>query len=752
MAYPPLDNSNPGVDPEMGLALPEENVEFLGEITKDFKRLQRQKNRKKGGVEARILKSKAFRWGEQYVSQQAKGLVSDAMGEGEDNKLYLVFNFIEGAHSKLVGRLTSLGGEFYARPDKKDPKALAEAEVVDKLILALDEKVDQPTRMWELVDNLLTDGVVFEYVPWIPDKALEPVPQFDDNNELLFIMEDQPDQPIPESQRDQMIQSGIPQEKFVVYEELDKVGDVGSEILSALNVFIDQSVQSVEDLAPDQAVYIAKIKTHGWIEENYGPVDEGTLDGKLQIVTTSVFQDGDTSASLFLKDLIPTLQGEQGEDDPKCAVVVERYQPSSKKHPRGRFTCFIPDVKILFDGENPYEEIPLVDIHFKPVTTTFWTKDFITDLIAPQKFINKRLSQLGEQANATIYDKILLPATLSAKDVDPDSPGVIQGAMTETGQPLVGRLAGPQLPTWFLESINVVTKMFQQIAGGSDLFDESSFPGQMRGPMAVPLLQELLDSQWGALYQHLGSRLARIKQMRVNRVKKFYPPIRTLHYVDKTERDEVMVFHTEKILRAGTNYQVTVERGSLIPEFKALREQRIMARLNSPLSVLYLDERTGTLDKSKVALDLHEGDYGREGKESQSRKFARQLIDRLWKAEEVPPVMQFWDHEPMIDELESVMMTTEWLSASPQVQQLFTNQWNQHSQALQQRAAMQQQGMMNQAIQTSVAQATQQAAAMAAAQTVDSALTQVQAQKTANKENPVGPQIAQARGQFPQGG
>lgn len=423
-------------------------------------------------------------------------------------------------------------------------------------------------------------------------------------------------------------------------------------------------------------------------------------------------------------------QGEIGEDDPEMAVVVERYQPASNARPHGRLTCFIPNKKILADSDNPYEEIPIVDFHFRPVTSTFWTKDFITDLIVPQKFLNKRLSQLGEHTNASIYDKILVGGTVSAKDITPDSPQVIEHAISETGTPLVVRLGPSSLPTFFLDGIDLDIKLFQQIAGGSDLFQENSFPGQLRGPMAVPMLQELLDSQWGPLYQHLGQRMAKVKQMRLNRVKKFYPPLRTLHYTDNTERDEVLEFHKGDILESGTNFNITVERGSLVPEFRALREARIRERLQSPLGILYTDDRTGRLDKSKIADDLQYGDFGREGKESQSRKFARQLIDKMWKAQPVPAPLQFWDHEPMLEELESAMMTTEFLSASPEVQKIFIDRWNMHAQFLQQRAEMQQQSMMSQGIQSAVAQATQQAAAMAASEAVHSTQMQVQAQKT----------------------
>jgi hypothetical protein len=94
----------------------------------------------------------------------------------------------------------------------------------------------------------------------------------------------------------------------------------------------------------------------------------------------------------------------------------------------------------------------------------------------------------------------------------------------------------PEMPQWFLASIELAVKMFNDAAGGADLMEDNKFPGQLRGPMAVPMLQEIMDTQWGPLFQHLGERLARVKQMRLNRVKQFYPPQRTLHYTDRTRR------------------------------------------------------------------------------------------------------------------------------------------------------------------------------------------------------------------------
>jgi len=408
---------------------------------------------------------------------------------------------------------------------------------------------------------------------------------------------------------------------------------------------------------------------------------------------------------------------------------------ASKRYPHGRFTCFVPGKVILFDGDNPYEEIPIVDYHWKPVTISFWNKDYITDLIAPQRFLNKRMSQLGEQSNAAIYDKVLLGPGLSEHDIPADYPGLIKNAITEQGIPLVTRLAGPELPGWFMASIDLTLKLMDDIAGGTDLTENNQFPGQMRGPMAVPMMQEIIDTEWGPLYDHLGERLARAKQMRLNRVKQYYPPLRTMHYMDRAQKDEVFEFHTDKILRSGTDFTVSIERGSLMPELRALREARVRERLASPLSILYIDERTGRLDKSKIAEDLQFGDVGRDSKEAQYRKLGADIVGRLWRGETVSPVLPFWNHAVMMDELEAAMATMDFQSASPQVQMAFTQRWQQHQQFLVAAAQQQQQTMENAMVHSAMVQAATQTAAQTAAAEVQSQ-QQLKAQAAAVTSGP----------------
>lgn len=736
--------------------MPEQEA-LIDVLTRDFKRLQKQKARDTGGVEARTLQAVAFSEGEQYVDYKGQQLFTEAR---EENQLYLVFNLIGRRVSKLLGRLSAIDPPFKVQPNKKDPRAYAYAEVGDQLLEALDAVLDQSTRNWEILYWLTHGGTAFEYVPWIPNSVVAPKVQYAEDGKTLLFQHTESGEIVPQNVRDAHIAQGMPPESMKLYEKAELQGEVGSVIYGPLNVFIDQGVKSIETLGPDQRVYIAEIKTLGWIHENFGeenPEDpqggkmvqglEGQKDFK--IVTTNFVQGMESVAGTFLQDLIPLVQGTNDSDDIKMAVVVHAYAPPSTVNPRGRYTCFIPGQKQLYDGECPYGEIPMVDYHWKPVTTTFWTGNFIQNLIAPQRFLNKRLSQLGEQSNASLYSSLLLGGGLKASDIPSDKPGVIENGLSQDGTPLAQRMEPPQIPDWFMTTIDFIIKLFNDIAGGEDLMDEHRFPGQLRGPMAVPLLQEIMDTEWGPFFKHFAERAARVRQMRLNRVKQFYPAIRTLNYVSRTQQDEVIEFHAEEVLRGDYNMSVTIQPGTILPELRALREARVRERLQSPLALLYMDERTGRPDKSKIAADLQFGDAGREAKESTYRKLAVQVNKMLWDAKPVPPVQPFYDHAAMMDELEADMATTEYMHASPQLQQMFVDRWKQHKEFLMAEAEARQRSMQNGMIQDAVAQATQQAAAKAAADAVTSAQQQVGIQNNMQQSGQTAQLVRTAQGGAP---
>lgn len=705
-------------------------------FTKDWKRLRQQKSRLKGGVEARMLTNLAMYFGEHYITQSRDTILSRPIDADDKNRLSLVFNLIKKATRRKIGRLWSANNEFKASPDIVDPAAFDKAVIINKLIKGLSHKLSERKQHWLRLWWLATTGVVIEHVPWIESEVSEPTPAYDpDTNQLLWrdAANPDPDAVLLQSIVEQMVRSGATPERFRVVEHLAMIGDVGSEIINGLQFFIDASVPSIAKLGPDQGCFIAQIKTIGWIRETFGSEAASAVQsgmGKdLGIVQTRLLDRGPTVANVNMRDLIPAIQGSQGPDDPPMCLFLTRYQPACSEWPHGRRSMLAPGQYMFDDDATQYGEIPLVDLHYDPEATSFWTSDFITDLVPANKFLNKRMSQLGESANAGIYETLLLGPELGKDDIPTDFPGVVEDGLDESGAPRVAALQHSALPPWFLESIKLVTQLFSQI-GSSDLLDHKQFPGQIRGPLALPLLQEIIESEDGPLYYHLGEQLARIHQMRVNRVKEFYPPIRTLHYTGDRRKDEVLVFHKDAVLKSGAEFTISVDPSTLVPEFSALREARIVERLSGPLAGLYTNRRTGKLDFSKVASDLKYNDDETEDRGSQYRDLAQHFIARLWQGEKLPDEVPypFYDHDAMMDELESAMATTEWLEASAEVKANFTAVYERHRRYLSAIQEAQMSSVQSQMMQGAVAQATQQAAAKAASVATDAALGQIEAQ------------------------
>lgn len=715
--------------------------ETVKQFTEEWQRYQLQKWNLRGGVEARILIELAMYFGEQSVGQMAQqGVIStelptdaavSADAQKSNNDLNLVFNFLRRAVKRRIGRVWSVDMKFDATPNHIDRQSIDKVDVVNDLIRALDYKCAEKRQHWRRLFWLLLGGVVIEETTYVEDEVEEPLPMYHPvTNELLWTF-NQTGETLPQSKVEEMLRLRLAlPEHFQVKEQRKRVGDVKSSIISPLQFFCDSRVLSLAEMPKDQGAFVLSIKGEHWVRSMFGNNALKNLksnsDIDLSIIKSRLSEKGPALSNMALKDLVPALTGSRASNDPPMYLVGTRYQPACKDYPHGRRTIMVMGQDILDDNEIPYCDFPLVDIHYDAPTTTFWTPGFLTDLIPGQKFFNKRMSQAGMHCNASLHEVLLLGTGLATADIPTDLPGTVQGGLAENGDPLVKPMARGQLPQWFLQLTTDVGSWIEQ-SGGSDLTQYRQFPGQIRGPLALPMLQELLDSEDGPFYSNLGEAIALIKQQRVNRVKEYYPPVRTLHYTGKNLKNETLVFHTEEVLRTGTDYTISVDQSSLVPELSALRRARVIEDLSGPLAILYTDPRTGKLDPSRIALAIKYSDRDVEDRQAKYRKLANKLIARLWEGQELPPEYPypFWDHDVMLDEYELTMVTDEWLEASAEIRQRFIDQYEKHRAFLGAIQQAQMDATQGQLIQGAMAQASQQAAAKAASVATDAALSQI---------------------------
>lgn len=728
----------------------------LDKWTKDWRRLRHQKHRHRGGVDAAMLLDYLLYHGEHQSIQVQNTILTRAFRHERDkNKLRLIINLARRAADRRIGRLWSIAHRFAATPNTTDPLAFDKADVVgDQLIPALDYKCQQDTLRWNLYQFLVVTGLVFEHCDWKEGVTQEALPKYDEAGNMLW-KDELTGMEIPEEQVSLLVNSGgVASERFVPAQEVQTAGDVGSDWYDPFRVFVEASVGQVRKLGADQRIYLADIRSIDWVYDTFGAQAAAQLKPalNLSIIETQLVDRGAPISGMNLKDLLPLVQGGQSKDDPDSVIVLTMYQPQGPRNPKGIRGFFVPEQGILDADDSPYpEEAPIIDYHWSAPGSTMWTTGFMRDLQALSKFINKRYSQLGEAANAQIYEMLLLGGTLEKKDIPTDFPGVVEGGINDdTGLPNVQTVPRGSLPSFFPDSIRMSMETFDTIAGG-DLTTQRKFPGQLRGPLAIPMLQEILDSEDGPRFSHLAEQFSREKQMRINRVKEFYPPIRTLTYTGLDLRSEVLEFHADDVLRAGVDYTISIDPGTILPELSSMREARVRERFQWAPG-LYTNPRTGTVDWTKLGKDLKYNDRQRESSANRGRKLARQLLrwarqGRISVLEGAPDpttgkpqapklvldqqrpliVYPWWEHDAMMDEYTDSMMTTEFIEASPVFIRVMTVLYESSRSVLAQMDMARQQSVENKMVQGAMAQAAAQTAAKSAAVAAEAAIEQVMA-------------------------
>lgn len=723
--------------------------------SRDWRRIRHQKHRARGGVEGGMILDYLLYEGEHQSVQVQNAILTRAFRHERDkNKLRLIINLCRRLVDRKIGRHWSIAHRYRATPNTNDPVAFDRADVIsDGLIPALDYKLSQDTLRWNILKFTTICGVSFEHVDWKEGVTQESLPKYAEDGETLLWTDTWSGQEIPESLVQQLLASGtVAAERFKPAMEVQTAGDIGGDVYDPFRVFIDASVPLIKKMGPDQRIYLADIRSFDWIRETFGSNATDGLEVKqdLSVIETQLLDRGIPVSGLNLKDLLPLVHGSRDKDDPEMAIVLTMYQPPSTQFPQGIRSFFVPDQKLLDVDDMPYPEVPVIDYHWSAPGSTMWTTGFVRDFQALSKFINKRFSQLGEAANAQIYEMLLLGGDLTAKDIPTDFPGVVKGGMSDEGAPLVHVVPRGTLPSFFPESIKLSMETLDMM-GGSDLLSQRKFPGQLRGSLTLPMLQEIIDSEDGPRFAHLAEQFALEKMMRVNRVKQFYPPIRTLNYTGEDLRNEVLEFHADDMLRAGVDFTVTVDPGSVTPELSAMREARVRERMQWAPG-LYTNEDTGQVDWSKVASDLKYNDRQREGLEARGRKLARQLIQWARRGKlttQLGPVDQktgkpqvllmddtgkpfivypFWPHSPMMDEYKLVMLTTEFVEASPLFKRVLLTLYDRGREVLSQLQQARQSSVNDKMVQGAMAQASQQAAAKAASVAAEAAIVQVMEQ------------------------
>lgn len=406
-------------------------------------------------------------------------------------------------------------------------------------------------------------------------------------------------------------------------------GDVRIDVVSAFEGFADPLAKTFEDCSWFARAKVRKLdyfRTH-YPEKGHMVKEEGAwlLSAQYEMRISTLNTAG------------PSSSGTQ-EQMKNSAIEISYYEKRSKKHPLGRHVVVANGV-LLKNDDLPVGEIPYAKFDDVVIAGKYYSESVITHARPLQDQYNRTLAKRADWLN-----KMLAGKYIAAK-----GHGLIQEALNDQSGEVVEydvvpgasephAMQFPILPQYaYTESKDIESKVYEMF--GLSEVSRGQLPSASIPAQGIQLLLEQDETRIGIETEQHEHAWARVGQLCLKYADKFVITPRPMKLKKQTGGYDVKSFEGKALRK---NFDVTVIRGSTVPNSKVLKRQEILnlytlGLLGNPKDPVVID---------KVLSRLEYGDIGDVWEEHHLDM--QQILDDLSKIEqEIPPEVHPFDNHAL---------------------------------------------------------------------------------------------------------
>jgi hypothetical protein len=508
----------------------------------------------------------AYYNGNQWVMWDGNGLYEPKL---EPWRVRLVDNRIQPMVRTEIAKLTKTRPQFVVTPSDADEENVRAAAVGENVLDWLWRELDLTRKLRAALLWSRIAGSGFWKVCWDPTigDRVEVLARMD-NGEILKNSYGRPVRldGLPEN----FDLDGLQQ---VMGTEIGKRGisrgDVALEVRTPFEIHVDP-LAGEEGL--DSAEWIIEDVVHSeeYVERRWG-----------------VKVEADTEAIAGIAESRMPMPGARPEGTAKGVRIRELWQRPGPDHPQGRHVVWAKN-EILHDGVNPYPWLPYIMFRGVPVPGRFWPSSVTEQLISPQTELNKRKSQIAENATRIGNPNLLRSST---SDVEYDGEIGTEIVYQDTGSPnaIPSYLIPPELPGYVREDVQRIEQSISEISGQHEVTQGRVPPG-VTAASAINLLQEQDDTRLGPDVGDMEVALAEAGTRLLYLVGRYYTDVRIVRLAGEEGAWDIFDFKGQ-MLRGNT--QVEVQAGSGMPKSKAAKQAAMTETLNLLIQYgVQLDQRS----------------------------------------------------------------------------------------------------------------------------------------------------------------
>jgi hypothetical protein len=525
------------------------------ELIKDLDRLFDQAKNDRMQYEGQWLLNMAFFLAQQWVVFDSLTRRLRQIRSVDDKQVRMVVNFVRQQVLTKYAKLTQTTPESHAQPASDDVDDRYQAEVCDAILEYLrtidgTDGAEMRAMLWAVVTGTGIFKTCWDKSAgsplYYPDTTV--VHSTDEGGQDLVseIPHPRAGQPLIDKNGDQVF-----------------TGEIETTEVSPFEFFPDPFGLT---MAKKNWVFIQTLRSPEYILERFGVQVEahdqngdGFMDGQLASLMT-------------------------GSTQPKQGVPLrEFWQRTTKQYPEGRYVVYV-DGRVLFNGPNPYPkaQLPFSAFVDNPVPGRFWGDSIVTDMIDPQRNLNKGRSQIIEIRNAlkpkiTAAAGVLKPTqdiTNSPRDIIEyeAKPDVADG-----GRPTI--LQGGQVPDGMWKDAELSKSELREVSGLHEV-SAAQTPGGVGAFRAIAALQEQDDLRLGPTAKEYERAIGERDEFKLRLGRQFYEEPRTARIVGPNNAVKVVQFYKDDI---PDDIDVKVVAGSSLPKSRVARQNFLMELWKMPI-------------------------------------------------------------------------------------------------------------------------------------------------------------------------
>jgi hypothetical protein len=460
---------------------------------------------------------------------------------------------------------------------------------------------------------------------------------------------------------------GIEEIKEVAYYE----GDLDYGLLTPYEIYPESIFK--QGVEAQRSIIIEQVKSIDDIYDLYGLKVDGANVDTFQL--TPIGNGGG-----FGHESTVMSMGHRTVDD--AEKVITYFEKPSKHCPNGKMIIIVGTEHLVYYGDLPYEQIPIVQVVCKETAGQFFGRSVIEELIPMQRAYNGCINRIHEYIKRiAIQSYIVEEGSIDVDDYEEN--GVAPGEMLiyKQGSKPPTPAQNGNLPSEVMAERHNLIRDMEYTAGVSQLMVTGATPSGVTSGTAIENLRDIDNTRLSLTGDHIRNSVKSLAKIWLKIYKKYANTRRAINYVGTNNIAAAITWSNKDISSYDIEY--TTENELILSE--EVQKQRFFEAYN----LGFFTDASGRIPervKYRAREYMKIGNYSDLMSIDTLQMQAAQRENVFFESGVVPTVLEIDNHEIHIDEHMRYVLQMQFQilkSKKPELAQLLEQHISQHKQIIQ---------------------------------------------------------------------